>query len=157
MLAAFCATGSAAAAPATGPAAAAPAIGPAAAPAPVTVHIPLGLRSDFATTSPGVHAGTVFVTIGSIVAVNPSSTDFEFYEPHDFHLIALDRTYYPVVRPGLASLDISTSGMVAPLGSLRVTATFEVPLSTRDADLEFIPAHWFDDHGGSVAFCCYYP
>ena len=120
----------------------------------VQVRVPQGLTADFPTTQLASD-GTLFVTVGSVRAVNPNSHDYAPYEPRQFHLIAGGHTYYPVVRPGLGALDLSTGGVVPPKGSLLVTVTFDVPIGTRVGYFEFIP-HWFDDSGASVAFCCLY-
>jgi hypothetical protein len=121
----------------------------------VQVRIPLDLRAGFATSAPAPD-GMTYVTIDTVLAVNPSSTDFGPFEPHDFHLIAGDRVYYPVVRPGLGAIDLSWPGIVPPRGTLRVTVTFKVREDVTSADFEFIPRHWFADDGSSVAFCCLY-
>jgi hypothetical protein len=123
-------------------------------PALVQVRIPQGLTADFPSTQPAAD-GNLYVTVPSLRAFNPNSHDYGPYDPHDFHLIANGQTYYPVVRPGLAALDLSTPGTVPPKGSLLVTVSFEVPPGTKSAYFEFLP-HWFDDNGASVAFCCLY-
>jgi hypothetical protein len=120
----------------------------------VRVRVPVGLSSGFSTTSPAPD-GNIYVTVETVRAVNPSSVNYGPYEPRDFHLLADGRTYYPVTRPGLAALDLSTAGTVRPRGSLLATVTFEVPATVTTADFEFIPP-WFDDNGASVAFCCLY-
>jgi hypothetical protein len=121
----------------------------------VQVHVPVGLHAGFTGSEPSPR-GMTFVTIESVLATNPSSTDLGPFEPRDFHLIAEGRTYYPVVRPGLGALDLSWSGIVPPRGTLQVTLTFEVPTSVTVGDLEFVPHHWSADDGSSVAFCCLY-
>ena len=123
--------------------------------APVRVAIPLGMTSGFAGTSQATN-GTIYVTISTVSAPNPSGVDVQFYDASEFHLIVDERAYPAIVRPGLGGLDFSGSGMVRPNESLTVTLSFEVPAGTTSAKLEFLP-HWFDDHGGSVVFCCYYP
>ncbi|MBV9103265.1 MAG: hypothetical protein JO060_06715, partial [Candidatus Eremiobacteraeota bacterium] len=117
----------------------------------VQVRIPQGLTTDFVGTQAGPN-GSLYVTIPSIRAFNPNSHDYGPYEPDEFHLIVDGHTFYPVVRPGLGAIDLSTPGIVPPKGSLLVTVTFKVPAGTKVAEFEFVP-HWFDDNGGSVAFC----
>jgi acetamidase/formamidase len=120
----------------------------------VQVRVPVGLSSGFVTTAPAPN-GNLYVTIDSVRAVNPSAYNYGTYDVRDFHLVAGDRTYYPVTRPGLAAIDLSSGGTVRPKGSLLTTVTFQVPPTVTIADFEFVP-HWFDDNGASVAFCCYY-
>ena len=122
---------------------------------PVRVAIPLGLTAGFSSTTRATN-GTVYVTIDTVSVRNPSGVAVQFYEASDFRLLVDEREYPPVVRPGLRALDFSGSGSVRPNEPLRVTLTFEVPSGTSNAELEFLP-HWFDDNGGRVAFCCYYP
>ena len=122
---------------------------------PVRVAVPLGMTAGFPSTTQATN-GTVYVTVGSVSARNPSGTDVQFYDARDFRLLVDERVYTPVVRPGLGGLDFSGSGMLRPNESLTVTVTFEVPAGTTSASLGFLP-HWFDDHGASVVFCCYYP
>ena len=119
----------------------------------VQVNIPFSMRAGFVTTAP-VGDGTYYVTISDAAATNPNSTQFGWYDPTDFHLLVGDKVYYPVTRPNLAALDLSWSGSVPPLGTLVATVTFKVPATTRHADFEFIPKHWYDNYGGTVVFCC---
>ncbi len=141
---------SAALAPAA-PASASPAPPPAP-PHLVKVSIPYNMRAGFVTTTPA-DDGFYYVSIPA-AATNPSSTQYGWYEPSDFHLLVGDKTYLPVARPGLAALDLSWSGSVPPLGTLATTVTFKVPASVSKADFEFIPKNWYDNSGGSVVFCC---
>jgi hypothetical protein len=120
----------------------------------VAVRVPQGLTAGFPSTQVAAD-GDLYVTVPWVRALNPNSTDYASYDVRDFHLLAKERTYYPVVRPGLESLDLSNGGIVRPLGTLVVTVTFKVPPSVATADFEFIP-HWFDNGGGSVAFGCYF-
>jgi hypothetical protein len=119
----------------------------------VQVSIPYNMASGFVTTAPAGD-GTYYVTIANATATNPSSTQYGWYEPHDFHLVVGDTVYYPVTRPNLAALDLSWSGSVPPLGALVATVTFKVPAYVKKADFEFIPKNWLDNYGGSVVFCC---
>jgi hypothetical protein len=120
----------------------------------VKVRIPQGLTAGFPSTQVAAD-GDLYVTVPWVRAFNPNSTDFAAFDVRDFHLLAKERTYYPVARPGLESIDLSNGGMVRPLGTLVVTVTFKVPPNVATADFEFIP-RWFDNGGGSVAFCCYF-
>jgi hypothetical protein len=120
----------------------------------VQIRIPLGLTTDF-TFARRAADGNLYVTVPSLRAHNPNANDFGPYDPSEFHLVVGDRTYLPVVRPGLGAIDLANAGIVPPNGTLVVTVTFEVPPATTVADLEFVP-HWFDNNGASVAFCCLY-
>ena len=120
----------------------------------VNVRIPAGLTAGFPGTSVAAN-GNLYVTVPEVRATNANSSQYMPYEPRDFHLLVHDHVYYPVVRPGLSSLDLSNGGTVRPNGTLVVTVTFEVPPGVTNADFEFIP-HWVDNNGGSVNFCCLY-
>lgn len=120
----------------------------------VSVRVPAGLITGFPGTSVASN-GNLYVTVPEVRATNVNSSQYMTYEPRDFHLLVHDQVYYPVVRPGLGSLDLSNSGTVRPNGTLVVTVTFEVPPGVTNADFEFIP-HWVDNNGGSVNFCCLY-
>lgn len=119
----------------------------------VDVGIPFNMQAGFVSTSPAPD-GMYYVTVSNMRAINPSTTDYGWYQPSDFHLKVGDRLYYPVSRPNLAALDLSWSGSVPPMGTLVATVTFKVPASVRKADFEFIPKSWFDNSGASVMFCC---
>jgi hypothetical protein len=121
----------------------------------VQVHIPADMRAGFVTTAP-TPDGMYYVTIANAAATNSSNTDFGWYEPSDFHLLADGNVYYPVVRPNLGAIDLSSSGSVPPLGTVVATVTFKVPRTVRVADFEFIPKNWFNSWGGSQVFCCLY-
>lgn len=125
-------------------------------PAPfVQVHIPSEMRAGFVTTEPAPD-GMFYVTVANAAATNTSNTDFGWYEPRDFHLLADGNVYYPVVRPHLGAIDLSSSGSVPPLGTVVATVTFKVPKSVKVADFEFIPKSWFNSWGGTQVFCCLY-
>src|SRR5581483_11134981 len=99
----------------------------------VDVRIPVGLASGFPNTSVAAN-GNLYVTVPDLRATNPNSSQYMSYEPQDFHLLVRDRVYYPVVRPGLASLDLSNGGNLRPKATLVVTVTFEVPAGVTKAD-----------------------
>jgi hypothetical protein len=129
---------------------------PAAVEAPfVQVHIPADMRAGFVTTAPAGD-GTYYVTISDAAATNPSSTNFGWYSPSDFHLLADGNIYYPVVRPKLGAIGLSWTGSVPPLGTVVATVTFKVPKSVKVGDFEFIPKNWFNSWGGTQVFCCLY-
>jgi hypothetical protein len=113
------------------------------------------MRAGFVTTAPTAD-GMYYVTIADAAAINTSNTDFGWYEPSDFHLLADGKVYYPVVRPNLGAVDLSWTGSVPPLGTVVATVTFKVPRTVASADFEFIPKNWFNSWGGSQVFCCLY-
>jgi hypothetical protein len=121
----------------------------------VQVHSPVDMRAGFVTTAPSAD-GMYYVTIADAAAINTSNTDFGWYEPSDFHLLADGKVYYPVVRPNLGAVDLSSTGSVPPLGTVVATVTFKVPRTVASADFEFIPKNWFNSWGGSQVFCCLY-
>ncbi len=121
----------------------------------VQVHIPADMRAGFVTTA-ATPDGMYYVTIANAAATNTSNTDFGWYEPSDFHLLADGNVYYPVVRPNLGAIDLSSAGSVPPLGTVVATVTFKVPRTVKVADFEFIPKNWFNSWGGSQVFCCLY-
>jgi hypothetical protein len=123
---------------------------------PVRVFLPFGLgTSDISTTS-AKDPDHKYVTIDSVRAQNPSRHGANSYEVKDFHLLVGDKQYLPVVRPGLAALDLGQAGIVGPGEETSVTVTFLVPAGTTIAKFEFTP-HWLGDSGFTADWCCYYP
>ncbi len=121
----------------------------------VRVAIPYGLETGFASTTPSAVAGKKYVTIQGVRLVNPSRHAANSFAPKEFGLLAGERRYTPVVRPGEASLDLSQTGILAPGASQLVTVTFLVPDDLTYAKFEFTP-HWLSDAGFTVDYCCLY-
>jgi hypothetical protein len=122
---------------------------------PVRVAIPFGLETSDISTTSAKDPGHKYVTIDGVRVVNPSRHAANGYEVKDFHLLVGERRYLPVVRPGLASLDLHLPGNVGPGQATDVTVSFLVPADTETAKFEFTP-HWSSDSGASVDWCCYY-
>ncbi|HTV75037.1 MAG TPA: hypothetical protein VME66_15190 [Candidatus Acidoferrales bacterium] len=121
-------------------------------PAPVRVLLPKNFITRTPYTTPAT-GGLKYVTIPNVIARNPSQFNSQSYSAHDFHLLVDDTTYYPVARPGLGSVDFTTSSIVAPREATNVTVSFLIPDNVETASFEFIP-HWLADDGATVNFCC---
>jgi hypothetical protein len=121
---------------------------------PVSVAIPVGLHAGAA--SEAGPAGQKYVSVEDLQIANPSSELAQSYTPAEFHLLIDEKTYLPVVRPGLAAIDLSEGSVLGPREQVRVTVTFLVPARTTSAKFEFTP-HWYDDAGFTVDWCCEYP
>jgi hypothetical protein len=121
---------------------------------PVSVAIPVGLHAG-STTEAGPN-GQKYVSVEDLQIVNPSSQLAQSYKPSEFHLLIGEKTYLPVVRPGLGAIDLSEGSVLGPREQLRVTVTFLVPGRAAGAKFEFTP-HWYDDAGFTVDWCCEYP
>ena len=116
------------------------------------VFVPEGLITGKPFTTAGSD-GFKYVTVPAVIAPDPSREEAQPYAAHDFHLLVGDDTYYPVARPGLSSIDFTTSSIVAPYQVINVTVSFRVPGDVDEASFEFIP-HWRADDGTTVNYCC---
>jgi hypothetical protein len=121
----------------------------------VKVLIPFGMQASSTSTLAAADASQKYVTIDSLLLHNPSRELAQAYEVKQFHLLVGSKSYTPVVRPGMASLDLSLNSILSGGQSERVTISFLVPAGTTTAKFEFLP-HWQSDNGGQVDYCCYY-
>lgn len=121
----------------------------------VKVQIPLGLSTGFATTSLTKDGEAKYVSIDAVGLFNPSRHFAQAYKVSQFHLLAGEKIYYPVVRPGMDALDLSQDGLLGPAEGMRRTVTFKVPLALAKAQFEFTP-HWQSEAGPIVDYCCDY-
>jgi hypothetical protein len=124
-------------------------------PSPVRVLIPAGLNAGFSEASPSKVPGMKYVSVEDVRLFNPSGYMAQSFKPSDFHLLAGDSVFQPVVRPGYKAVDLSEPSVLAPHQGLVQTVTFLVPDAVTTAKFEFVP-HWFDDAGGMVDFCGFY-
>lgn len=123
--------------------------------APVRVLIPAGLNAGFSVVSASKVPGQKYVSVEDVRIFNPSAHMPQSFTPDEFHLLAGDRTYEPVVRPGYAAVDLHESTVLAPHQGVVQTVSFLIPDAVTDAKFEFVP-HWFDDAGAMVDYCCFY-
>jgi hypothetical protein len=123
-------------------------------PTDVRVLLPQNLRTETPFTTPA-GGGFKYVTVPGIVAADPSRYTGQSYAAGEFHLLVDDTVYYPVTRPGLGSIDFTSTDVVAPHEAIHVTVSFLVPDDVETASFEFTP-HWQTDDGGTVDFCCGY-
>jgi hypothetical protein len=126
---------------------------------PVRVYVPEGLFTAYPWTQRADDT-TKYITLESVRAINPSSTQYQMYSHTDFHLIAYDPRhrqliFYPIVRPTWKSLDFHWTTMALPRENISVTVTFQVPNYITEANFEFTPG-WQAEGGGIVDYCCLY-
>ena len=122
----------------------------------VLVAIPIGLTTSSRSTTPSHISAMEYVSVEGVRLANPSRVFAQSYERTNFHLIAGDVVYEPVVRPRLGAIDFHEPSLLGPGETTLVTVTFLVPTPTTTAKFEFVP-HRLADDGRTVDWCCLYP
>ena len=120
----------------------------------VRVHIPLGIKAGLVDVEPGPKPQTRYVVVENVLIRNTNAYSTAAWKNDDFSLVAGDKRYHPVARPGFGALDISRNGIIGPHEALKGNLAFVVPDSVTKADLEFFPSMWYDENFVPMKFCC---
>ena len=121
---------------------------------PTRVSVPAGIRSGFVSVEPGPKPGSKYVVIPNVTIPNTSPVSTAAWKKDDFSLVADDKHYHPVVRPGFGAVDVARDGVLGPHQALKGNLVFVVPDDVTSAKLEFFPYAWYDATGIPMKFCC---